>query len=142
VNSGEVNPTGSINQCAQCFNRRMLISTDSPLRRPPNNLGPTQGKMRQIRAFLDNAASVEILRHAVQHSEGLSDRQHSPLPHLMTSVLSLADQIAQTGRALTADELGMFLTISRATIFRMAKAGRIPSFRIGTCVRFEPEGSG
>jgi len=55
----------------------------------------------------------------------------------MTSNLSLADQIAMTGHALTADELGMLLTISRATIFRMAKAGRIPSFRVGTCVRFD-----
>jgi len=56
----------------------------------------------------------------------------------METNLSLADQIAMTGHALTADELGTLLTISRATIFRMAKAGRIPSFRIGTCVRFDP----
>ena len=63
------------------------------------------------------------------------------IPHpadLMETNLSLADQIAMTGHALTADELGTLLTISRATIFRMAKAGRIPSFRIGTCVRFDP----
>jgi hypothetical protein len=29
--------------------------------------------------------------------------------------------------------------VSRITIFKQAKAGRIPSFRIGTCVRFDPK---
>ncbi len=56
----------------------------------------------------------------------------------MTSNLSLADQIEQTGRALTAAELARVLSVSRITIFKQAKAGRIPSFRIGTCVRFDP----
>jgi excisionase family DNA binding protein len=52
---------------------------------------------------------------------------------------SLADQIEQTGRALTADELARMLSVSRITIFKQAKAGRIPSFHIGTCVRFDPK---
>jgi excisionase family DNA binding protein len=38
-----------------------------------------------------------------------------------------------------ADELAHVLTVSRITIFKQAKAGRIPSFRIGTCVRFDPK---
>jgi len=42
------------------------------------------------------------------------------------------------GRALTANELAGMLTVSKVTIFKQAKAGRIPSFRIGTCVRFDP----
>jgi excisionase family DNA binding protein len=53
-------------------------------------------------------------------------------------VLSLADRIEQFGRALTADELAGFLNVSSKLIFKKAKAGRIPSFRIGTCVRFDP----
>jgi excisionase family DNA binding protein len=56
----------------------------------------------------------------------------------MTPSTSLADQIAMTGHALTADELAHLLAVSRITIFKQAKAGRIPSFRIGTCVRFDP----
>jgi excisionase family DNA binding protein len=56
----------------------------------------------------------------------------------MKSNLSLADQIEQTGHALTADQLARVLSVSRITIFKQAKAGRIPSFRIGTCVRFDP----
>jgi excisionase family DNA binding protein len=52
--------------------------------------------------------------------------------------LSLADRIERMGRALTADELAEMLTVSRITIFKLAKTGRIPCFRIGTCVRFDP----
>jgi len=55
-----------------------------------------------------------------------------------TEPLFLADRIEQIGRALTANELAEMLTVSRITIFKLAKAGRIPSFRVGTCVRFDP----
>lgn len=53
--------------------------------------------------------------------------------------MSLPDRIERLGRALTADELARMLTVSRITIFKHAKTGRIPSFRIGTCVRFDPK---
>jgi excisionase family DNA binding protein len=52
--------------------------------------------------------------------------------------ITLADRIEQTGRALTAEQLAKLLSVSRVTIFKQAAAGRIPSFRIGTCVRFDP----
>ncbi len=55
-----------------------------------------------------------------------------------TEPLPLADRIERMGRALTANELAEMLTVSRITVFKQAKAGRIPSFRIGTCVRFDP----
>jgi excisionase family DNA binding protein len=57
----------------------------------------------------------------------------------MQTILFLADQIEQTGHAMTADQLARVLSVSRITIFKQAKAGRIPSFRIGTCVRFDPK---
>jgi len=60
------------------------------------------------------------------------------LADLMTTSRTLADQIEKAGHALTADELSKVLSVSRITIFKQAKAGRIPSFRIGTCVRFDP----
>jgi excisionase family DNA binding protein len=53
--------------------------------------------------------------------------------------MSLPERIERIGRALTANELASMLTVSRITIFKQAKAGRIPSFRIGTCVRFDPK---
>ncbi len=59
-------------------------------------------------------------------------------PYSSTEPLSLADRIERIGRALTANELAEMLTVSRITIFKQAKAGRIPSFRVGTCVRFDP----
>jgi excisionase family DNA binding protein len=52
--------------------------------------------------------------------------------------LYLADRIERIGRALTANELAEMLAVSKITIFKQAKAGRIPSFRVGTCVRFDP----
>jgi len=51
---------------------------------------------------------------------------------------TLAEQIERSGRALTARELAAMLSVSTITIFKQAKAGRIPCFRIGTCVRFDP----
>jgi excisionase family DNA binding protein len=52
--------------------------------------------------------------------------------------MSIADQIEKTGHALTAEDLAELLSVSKVTIFKQAAAGRIPSFRIGTCVRFDP----
>ena len=60
-------------------------------------------------------------------------------PQNRAEPMSLPDRIERIGRALTADELASMLTVSRITIFKQAKAGRIPSFRIGTCVRFDPK---
>ncbi len=53
--------------------------------------------------------------------------------------LSLADRLEQHENALTAAELAKLLNMFRITIFKKAKAGRIPSFRIGTSVRFCPK---
>jgi excisionase family DNA binding protein len=55
-----------------------------------------------------------------------------------TDSLSLQSRIANYGRALTAKELAELLNVSPVTVFKQAKKGLIPSFRIGTCVRFEP----
>lgn len=51
---------------------------------------------------------------------------------------SLADRIEQIDHALTADELAPLLAVSRITIFKHARRGNIPSFRLGMCVRFDP----
>lgn len=56
----------------------------------------------------------------------------------MHYLMSLADQLEKIGRAITAKELAELLSVSKVTIFKHAAAGRIPSFRIGTCVRFDP----
>jgi excisionase family DNA binding protein len=51
---------------------------------------------------------------------------------------SLADQVESFRHALRAAELAELLSVSRITLFKLAKTGRIPCFRIGTCVRFDP----
>jgi excisionase family DNA binding protein len=56
----------------------------------------------------------------------------------MSEVQSLPDQIERIGHAITAVDLAQLLGVSRVTIFKQAKAGRIPCFRIGTCIRFDP----
>jgi excisionase family DNA binding protein len=52
--------------------------------------------------------------------------------------LSIAEELSHTEGAITADRLAKILGVSRITIFKMAKSSRIPSFRVGTCVRFDP----
>ncbi len=47
-------------------------------------------------------------------------------------------QIRSRRKAWTADELAEVLSISRKHILRMAKAQRMPSYRIGGSVRFDP----
>lgn len=58
--------------------------------------------------------------------------QDAPAP------LTLAERIERMEGAMTAEQLAKILNVSKITIFKQAKAGRIPSFRIGTCVRFDP----
>jgi len=56
----------------------------------------------------------------------------------MSESKSLAELIESYRHALKAAELAELLAVSRITVFKLAKAGRIPSFRVGTCVRFDP----
>ena len=41
--------------------------------------------------------------------------------------------------ALTAAQLATLLAVSRINIYKLAKKNRIPSFRIDSCVRFDPK---
>ena len=40
--------------------------------------------------------------------------------------------------ALTAKTLAQLLRVSQVTIYKLAKAHKLPSFRVGTAVRFDP----
>jgi excisionase family DNA binding protein len=51
---------------------------------------------------------------------------------------SIASRVSGIHHALTANELAELLQMSRITILRRAKRGTIPSFRVGSCVRFDP----
>ena len=54
------------------------------------------------------------------------------------SEFPLAQQIEGIRRAITASEVAALLSVSPITVYKMAKAGRMPSFRVGTAVRFDP----
>jgi excisionase family DNA binding protein len=53
-------------------------------------------------------------------------------------LMSIASRIKAIHHAMTAEELAGLLRVSRLTILRRAKRGTIPSFRVGSCVRFDP----
>jgi excisionase family DNA binding protein len=50
----------------------------------------------------------------------------------------IQDMLHAFGRALTAEEVARVLSVSPDLIQKRAKRGSIPSFRIGTSVRFCP----
>ena len=52
---------------------------------------------------------------------------------------SLASRVRGMHGALDADELAKLLGVAKVTILRRAKRGKIPSFRIGTMLRFDPQ---
>jgi excisionase family DNA binding protein len=52
--------------------------------------------------------------------------------------VSVREMIAKHGRAMTANELAEILAVSPITIYKQASKGIIPSFRVGTAVRFSP----
>jgi excisionase family DNA binding protein len=54
------------------------------------------------------------------------------------SGLTLPDQLRRIGRAVDATFLAHVLGVSRLLIYKRASAGRIPCFRIGSAVRFDP----
>ena len=57
----------------------------------------------------------------------------------VSPIASVRDRIAGFGKAMSAEQLAGILGVSEITVYKHAKAGKIPSFRIGTCVRFCPQ---
>jgi excisionase family DNA binding protein len=52
--------------------------------------------------------------------------------------MKLPDQIEKMGHALTADDLAELLSVSKVSIYKQASEGKIPHFRIGMSLRFDP----
>lgn len=51
---------------------------------------------------------------------------------------SIVEYLSQLDHCLQAPELARILGIHRITVYKLAAAGEIPSFRIATAVRFDP----
>jgi len=56
----------------------------------------------------------------------------------VSTIRSLPDQLERVGHALTAKDLAKLLQVSEVTIYKFAKGNKLPSFRIGSAVRFDP----
>jgi len=52
--------------------------------------------------------------------------------------MSIAEQIEQMSCALTAEDIAKLLSISKVAVYKYAAEGKIPSFRIGISLRFDP----
>jgi len=50
----------------------------------------------------------------------------------------LTDKLEKMGHALTADDLAELLSVSKVQVYKLASQGKIPSFRIGMSLRFDP----
>lgn len=50
----------------------------------------------------------------------------------------LPTRIERCAGALDAGQLGAFLGLKKSTIYQMANDGRIPHYRIGGTIRFDP----
>ena len=53
--------------------------------------------------------------------------------------MKLADQIAAMGQAPTVEQLAEVLQCSKKALYKMVRRSPLPSFRVGTMVRFDPE---
>ncbi|WP_348267906.1 helix-turn-helix domain-containing protein [Edaphobacter sp. DSM 109919] len=55
------------------------------------------------------------------------------------TLTSVIDIVRNKGCFWNADELAEVLSISRKHIYKLAKSGRIPCYRMGGAIRFDPE---
>lgn len=51
---------------------------------------------------------------------------------------SISQQIRNCPSALTVDDIAEFLNLAKKTIYAMSSSRRIPSFRVGAVLRFDP----
>ena len=56
-----------------------------------------------------------------------------------TTMMSMKERLFSFGRALGVKDLASIFGVTEATIYKQARQGTIPSFRIGTLVRFDPK---
>jgi len=55
------------------------------------------------------------------------------------AIPSLRDRIVAFDRAMTTEEVAALFSMDKDTIYKQARRKTIPSFRIGTSVRFDPK---
>lgn len=53
--------------------------------------------------------------------------------------MTLIEQLERRRKALTVNELADILQMSKSAVYEQAAAGRIPSFKVGSSLRFDPQ---
>ena len=53
--------------------------------------------------------------------------------------MKLADQIAVMEQALSVEQLAALLQCSKKAVYKMVQRGTLPSFRVGSMVRLDPD---
>jgi excisionase family DNA binding protein len=53
------------------------------------------------------------------------------------SIPDITEQLENFGYALSASELARILSLHRLTVYKLARSGRLPHFRIANMVRFD-----
>ena len=59
-------------------------------------------------------------------------------PPALAVRMDLADSLQQRATALTVSDVASLLNISERQVYKLAADGRIPCFKIGNSVRFDP----
>jgi excisionase family DNA binding protein len=59
-------------------------------------------------------------------------------PPALAVPMDLADSLAQRATALTVPDVASLLNISERQVYKLAADGRIPCFKIGNSIRFDP----
>lgn len=83
------------------------------------------------RKFFQNPS--RNLNSKTQHSNSMQDSD----PCGKGTLSSIVQMVEGIDHALTADELARLLSVSKVVIYKYASEGTIPSFKIGTLVRFD-----
>jgi excisionase family DNA binding protein len=52
--------------------------------------------------------------------------------------MNLADSLEKRTTALTVAEVAKWLSVSPRQVYTLAAQNRIPNFRVGGCIRFDP----
>jgi excisionase family DNA binding protein len=60
-------------------------------------------------------------------------------PPALAVPMDLADSLAKRATALTVSDLASLLNISERQIYKLAAERRIPCFKIGNSIRFDPD---
>jgi excisionase family DNA binding protein len=73
-----------------------------------------------------------------RHCSPIRVGRAEPKQTIKARKMPLPDYLETIDHGLTTTELAAVLGVSRRSIFDLAKAGRIPSYRVATSVRFDP----